>query len=73
MGKIEETLGIKLIGEAADRNCNRILIEKTPYNYHIHFRSLKIELNDEEFAQWMMAFRMAKEIVEKENYLDGDI
>ena len=70
MGKIEEVLGKKLIREIPDRDCNLVLIERTPHNYHIHFRNLKIELNDEEIRQWKEAFNIASGKVDLGDYFD---
>jgi len=70
MGKIEEVLGKKLISEVPDRDCNLVLIERTPHNYHVHYRELKIELNEEEIKQWKEAFGVAKQKVEGGDYHD---
>jgi len=73
MGKIEQVLGKHLIGEIPDRDCNLVLIERTPSNYHVHFRNLKIELNEEEIRQWKEAFGIAREKVEVGDYHDEPI
>ena len=72
MGKIETVLEKHLISEIPDRDCNLVLIERTPHNYHVHFRNLKIELNEEEIGQWKEAFGMAQEKVEVGEYFNDD-
>jgi len=72
MGKIDEIKAYKLINEVPDRDCNLILIEKTPHNYHVHFRGLKIELSREEILQWRGAFSKAREKVLKGGYYNED-
>jgi len=62
-----------LIEDSPDRHCNRLAIEKTPDGYHIHFRNLKIQLNESEFAEWRMAFSIAKEKIVNEKLFQGDI
>jgi len=62
-----------LINDIPDRHCNRLIIEKTPDGYHIHFRNLKIQLNESEFAEWRMAFQIAKEKIINEKLFQGDI
>lgn len=73
MGVIEKVLGMSLIGEVPDRHCNRVLVEKTPHNYHFHFRNLKVELTEEEIRQWVEAFGIASKRIEEENLLDEHI
>jgi hypothetical protein len=68
MGKVEEVLGKHLIGEIPDRDCNLVLIERTPYNYHVHFRNLKIELNEDEVRQWKEALNIASGKVDLGDY-----
>lgn len=72
MGKVEEIAVVKLINEVPDRDCNTILIEKTPHNYHVHFRNLKIELSEGEIEQWREAFVQAREKVLKGGYFNDD-
>ena len=62
-----------LIEDSPDRHCNRLTIEKTPDGYHIHFRNLKIQLNESEFAEWRIAFSIAKEKIVNEKLFQGDI
>ena len=75
MGKIKELLYEKLIDPIADRNSNRIRIQRSPDNeVTIHFRNLKIVLHREkEIQEWKNAFKEALEKFEKENYLKDDI
>ena len=62
-----------LIADIPDRHCNRLVIEKTPDGYHIHFRNLKILLNEGEFQEWKGAFQMAKTIIIEQQYLRDDL
>ena len=72
MSKVIEAK-IKLINEIPDRHCNRLALEKTPDGYHLHFRNLKILLNENEFREWKEAFKMAKAKIIEEQYLKNDI
>jgi len=73
MSKVSKTYSAKIIDDIPDRHCNRLLLEKTPSGYHLHFRNLKIELNEEEMREWKRAFHEARKQVIKHKYLDGDI
>ena len=72
MSKVLRT-STTLINNIPDRHCNRLIIEKTPDGYHIHIRNLKIQLNESEFAEWRMAFAVAKEKIVNEKLFEGDI
>ena len=72
MGKVINSKSF-LINDIPDRHCNRLTIEKTPDGYHIHFRSLKVLLNENEFRHWKIAFMTAKETIIKEELFKGDI
>ena len=73
MSEVVKVLSVKLINDIPDRHCNRLLVEKTPDGYHLHFRNLKLLLTNEEFRFWKEAFRISKIEMIKNNYLEGDI
>ena len=60
MGKITKIYHADLIEPTCDRHANKLQIEESnDGEVHIHFRNLKIALEDKEIVEWKRGFLTA--------------